>query len=203
MLAEERRLVREAWSYILNKDARFQVIAECGSPESALLQARDLRPDIIIQEIKPPELSGIEMVSLVRKFSPGTKVLGVSLYTFPNIAREVMMAGASGYLTKTSSLEEMLQAVIGISEGEDYLCSEIKKVHKERPAESSDPKVMLGQLSIREIEIVIGIKNGFTSCKIAVQLNITKSTVEKHRYNILKKLNLNEDPELVAFVNKN
>src|SRR5438309_4112807 len=102
LLAEGRRIVRDAWSFILKKNTRFQVIAECGSPESALLQARDLRPDIIILEIKPPELSGIEMVSLVRKFSPNSKTLGVSLYTFPNIAREVMKAGASGYITKTS-----------------------------------------------------------------------------------------------------
>jgi len=202
LLAEDRRLVREAWSFILKKNTRFQVIAECDSPESALLQARNLRPDIFILEIRPPELSGIEMVPLVRKFSPGSNTLCVSLYTLPNIAREVMKAGASGYLTKTSPLEEMLQAVIEIKEGENYLCREIEKAPRGWSVDSDDPKLMLSQLSLREIEVVIGIRNGLTSWEIAEQLNIAGLTVEMHRYRISKKLKLNEDSELVTFLNK-
>ena len=203
LLAEDRRLVREAWSFILKKDPRFQVVAECACPESTFHQARDLRPDIIILEIKPPELSGIEMVSLVRKFSPGSKILGISLYTAPDTVREVMKAGASGYLTKTSPLEEMLEAIIEIMDGENYLCSEFKKTPREQPEDSDDPALLMSQVSLRETEIIAGIKNGLASCKIAGQLNIAGLTVEKHRSSILKKLKLNEDAELVDFLNNN
>src|SRR5947208_3484363 len=85
LVVEDRRLVREAWSFILDKDERFRVLADCGSLESALLQAKMLHPDIVLLDIRPPGLSGIEVVPLIRKFSPGSKILCVSQYTFPHI----------------------------------------------------------------------------------------------------------------------
>ena len=203
MIAEDRRLVREAWSFILKNDSRFEIVAECSCPESTFHTARDVRPDIIILEVKPPELSGIEMVSLVRKFSPDSKILGVSHYTVPDIVHHVMKAGASGYLTKTSSPEEMCEAIIRIMEGEKYLCCEFRERPWQRSEGLVDTRLLMNQLSIREIEIVVGIKNGLASCKIAGQLNLTGLTVEAHRGRILEKLKLAEDAELVDFLNKN
>jgi len=199
LLAEERKLVRETWSFILNNVPHFQVIAECSSPESALLHAKKIQPDIIILEIKPPELSGIELVSLVNKFSPNSKILAVSPYTIPNVAIKLMEAGASGYITKTSPLEEIVEAINIMKEGENYVCREVKKIRTENIQESDDPKVRLSRLSIRETEVVLGIRNGFTSQKIGEQLKITETTVEMHRYHILKKLNLNNASELINF----
>jgi DNA-binding NarL/FixJ family response regulator len=203
LVAEGRRLVREAWGFILNKDNRFRVIAECENFESAVLQAKNLRPDVVILDIQPPGLSGIEMMPLVRKYSPGSKILSVSTYSFPNIARELMQAGASGYLTKTSSLEEMLEAIIQVRNGEKYICREIRKTIKEQLKGSDDPTIRLSRLSLREIEVIIGVRDGFTSREIALQLKITAKTVEMHRYHILKKLKLNNASELVDFFNKN
>ena len=202
LLTAERTLVREAWSLIFKNDSRFQVIAECGTPEAALLKARDLRPDIIIMEIKPPELSGIEMASLVPKFSPGSRILVVSLYTAPHTVREVMKAGVSGYVTKTSPQEEMLQAVMTINEGQTYLCREFRKSCSEQSKDPGLPEEMLGQLSIREFEVFVGLRGGLDFWKIASQLNIGELTVEMHRREVLKKLNLNES-ELDDFLNKN
>ena len=202
LLAEDRSLVREAWRVILKKDTRFRVIAECGSPESALLQARRLQPDIVILEIRPPGLTGIELVQMMRKFSPDTKILGVSLYSIPNIARELILAGASGYLTKTSPLEEMLEAIMTIHEGEHYVCREVKKAAKENTEATDDPLVRLSRLSVREIEVIVGIKNGLTSKEIAEGLRITGITVDVHRDHILKKLKLEEASDLVELLDK-
>ena len=200
MLAEERKLVREAWNFILNNVPHFQVIAECSSPESALLHTKKTQPDIIILEIKPPELSGIELVSLINKFSPHSKILAVSPYTIPNVAIKLMEAGASGYITKTSPLEEIVEAINIMKEGENYVCREVKKIRTENIQESDDPKVRLSRLSIRETEVVLGIRNGFTSQEIGEQLKITETTVEMHRYHILKKLKLDNASELIDFL---
>jgi DNA-binding NarL/FixJ family response regulator len=202
LLEEERRLVREAWTLVLNRDPLFRVIAECGDCESALLKAKELHPDVIILDIVPPGLSGVEMIPLFRKYSPGSKILIVSLYTFPDIARKLLQAGASGYLTKTSPLEEMFEAIIKVKEGEKYLCREISRTIKDQAEESDDPKIRLSRLSIRELEVIAGVKSGATSREIAQDLKITPKTVEIHRFRILRKLQLKNSSELVDFFNR-
>ena len=202
LLTADKTLVCDAWSFILKKNSRFQVVAKCGTPESALLKARELRPDIIIMEIRPPELSGIEMASLVPKYSPESKILAVSMYTSPHTVSEVMNTGVSGYLTKTSPQEEMLEAIKQIYEGQNYLCREFRKLRTNQSKNFSEPEIMLGQLSLREFEVYIGMKAGLDFWRIASQLNIGELTVEMHRREVLKKLNLN-DSELDDFLNKN
>jgi DNA-binding NarL/FixJ family response regulator len=200
LLAEESKLVREAWSLILRKDPRFQIIAGCGSPESALLQAKKMQPEIIIFEVKPPGLSGIEILPLLRKYSPESKVLAVSLYTIPNIARELMQAGASGFLTKTSASTELTEAMLKIVQGENYLCREIKNHHREEFKNAEDAETRLGRLNLREIEIIIGLKNGLDVKEIAEELKITVIAVEDRCLGLLKKLRLKETSELVDII---
>src|SRR5215218_1318139 len=200
LLAEERKLVREAWNFILNNVPHFQVIGECSSPESALLHAKKIQPDIIILEIKPPELSGIELVSLINKFSPNSKILAVSLYTIPNVAVKLMEAGVSGYITKTSPLQEILEAINIIKDGQNYVCREVKKIRTENVQDCDDLKMRLRKFSIRETEVVLGIRNGLASREIGEQLKISETTVEMHRYHILKKLKLDNASELIDFL---
>jgi DNA-binding NarL/FixJ family response regulator len=202
LLEEERRLVREAWRMVLEKEARFKVIAECSDCESALEKAKELHPDIIILDIVPPGLGGVEMIPLFRKFSPGSKILIVSHYTFPDIARKLLQAGASGYLTKTSPLEEMFESIFRVRKGEKYLCREVSNTIREQADESDDPKIRLSRLSIRELEVITGVKNGATSKEIAEDLKIAAKTVEIHRFRILKKLQLKNSSELVDFFNR-
>jgi DNA-binding NarL/FixJ family response regulator len=202
LLAEDRRLVREAWNFILKNDNRFSIIAESDCPESTLHQARDLKPDVIILEVKPPELSGIEMVSLVHKFSPASKILCLSFYTVPTIVHQVMKAGASGFLTKTSPQEELAYAITEINAGENYLCSEFKKTPWDRKGRSV-PKGRLSDFSIRETEVFLGIKSGLDSWEMAEQLNIRELTVEMHRREIARKLKQYEDELQVELLNKN
>jgi two-component system invasion response regulator UvrY len=202
LLSEERRLVREAWSFILNKESRFRVIAECDRPESALLQAKNLCPDIILMEIRPPGLSGIEMLQLFEKFSPQSKILTVSMYSFPGVAGELIQAGASGFLTKTSSLKELFEAIIQIREGKNYVCREIEKTGYNELKPSCELENKLSLLSIREIEILTAEKNGLSSMEIGKQLNITEKTVDRHRCHMLKSLELNYISELIHLFEK-
>lgn len=201
LIADDHTLVRETWSFILNNDPRFQVVAECGSGEEAVELAKSLRPNIVIMDINLPGINGIEATHQIRKFSPASKILGVSLHTQPTYARKMMQKGASGYVTKNSSREEMFKAIMEIHNGKKYICEEIKNILSEQVISGEEPQTGLNSLSQREIEIITLIKNGHSSKEIAESLNISVKTVEVHRYNILKKLNLKNAASLVNFIN--
>ena len=202
LIADDHTLVRETWSFILNTDPRFQVAAECGSGEEAVELAKKLRPNIVIMDINLPGMNGIEATQLIRKFSPGSKILGVSLHTQPTYARKMMQKGAMGYVTKNSSREEMFKALVEINAGNKYVCDEIKNILSDQMiGGDTEQQTGINSLSQREIEIIGYIKKGNSSKEIADALNISVKTVEVHRYNILKKLNLKNAAALVNFVN--
>lgn len=201
LIADDHTLVRETWSFILNSDERFQVIAEAGSGEDAVEQAKQLRPNIVIMDINLPGMNGIEATSLIRKYSPASKILGVSLHTQPTYARKMIQKGAMGYVTKNSSREEMFKAITEIQEGRRYICEEIKNILSEQVISGQDQQAGLNSLSSREIEIISFIKKGHSSKEIADTLQISVKTVEVHRYNILKKLNLKNSAALVNYIN--
>ena len=201
LIADDHTLVRETWSFILNTDPRFSVVAESGSGEEAVELAKKLRPNIVIMDINLPGMNGIEATQQIRKYSPGSRILGVSLHTQPTYARKMMQKGAMGYVTKNSSREEMFKAILEIQAGKKYICDEIKNILSEQVISGDDPQTGLNSLSQREIEIISYIKKGFSSKEIADALNISVKTVEVHRYNILKKLNLKNAAALVNFIN--
>ena len=201
LIADDHTLVRETWSFILNTDPRFTVVAECGSGEEAVEKAKSLRPNVVIMDINLPGINGIEATQQIRKFSPGSKILGVSLHTQPTYARKMIQKGAMGYVTKNSSREEMFKAIMEIESGKKYICDEIKNILSEQVISGEDAQNGLNSLSQREIEIITFIKKGFSSKEIADALNISVKTVEVHRYNILKKLNLKNAAALVNYIN--
>lgn len=201
LITDDHTLVRETWSYILNTDPRFSVVAECGSGEEAIELARKLRPNIVIMDINLPGMNGIEATQQIRKYSPGSRILGVSLHTQPTYARKMMQRGAMGYVTKNSSREEMFKAILEIYQGRKYVCEEIKNIVSEQVIGGDDTQTGVNALSQREIETIGYIKKGYSSKEIADMLSISVKTVEVHRYNILKKLNLKNAAALVNFIN--
>ena len=203
LIVDDHTLVRETWSEILNSDARFLVVSEAGNGEEAIEIANKLKPDIVIMDINLPGISGIEATQRIISQSPTTKVLGVSMHTQPAYARKMMQNGASGYVTKNSSRQEMFTAIVDIFRGNKYVCSEIKNILSEQMVNGDDPQKGVNSLSPREVEIVAFIQKGLSSKEIADLLSVSVKTIEVHRYNILRKLNLRNAAALVNFVNKN
>jgi DNA-binding NarL/FixJ family response regulator len=202
IIVDDHTLVREAWRLVLNSDKRLHVVAECGSAESAIDEIRRLKPDVVLLDINLPGMNGIDAIPKIRKSSPASKIVGVSLHALPAYARKMMMQGASGYVTKNSSKEEMIEAILKVSKGEKYICQHIKDIISSQMMEENDPSAKLASLSPREMEIISYIKEGLTSKEIAIQLKISLKTVEVHRYNILRKLNLKNSAGLVQFMGK-
>ncbi len=121
------------------------------------------------------------------------------MHSQPAHARKMMQAGAKGYVTKNSSYEELMTAISDIHNNQTYICQDIKDILAQQSFEGKDQG--LNSLSSREIEIIGYIKKGYSSKQIAEPLNITMKTIEVHRYNILKKLNLKNTAALVNYIN--
>jgi len=200
LIADDHKLVRQTWEFIFNRDERFQVIAECATGEEAIEISRELRPDVVIMDINLPGISGLEATLQIRKFSPGSKIIAVSMHTQPSYAKAIIRNGASGYVTKTSSREEMIKAIIEVYAGHKYICDEIKNILSDSLMNDEQQNNGVKSLSQREIQVISQIKNGASSKEIAGELHLSVKTIEVHRYNILKKLNLKNSASLVNFV---
>lgn len=200
LLVDDHKLVRDSWSFILNSDSRFEVVGETSNGEEAVEIASSKRPDIVLMDINMTPINGFEATKLILKHSPSSKVIGVSMHSMPAYAKKMMQAGASGYVTKNSSKEELLEAIIEVNNGQKYICSEVKNILAQQELEQSD-QPDINVLSQRELDIAKLIREGLSSREIALKLDISYKTVEVHRYNILKKLHLKNTAALVNFIN--
>ncbi len=201
LLVDDHKLIRESWSFILNSDPRFSVIGETSNAEDAVGFAKENKPQIVLMDINMTPVNGFEATKLVRKYSPGSKIIGISMHSMPAYARRMMQIGAMGYVTKNSSKEELLTAIVEVNNGKKYVCEEVKNIlaQQELVEEGSPPD--MNTLSRREIDVVQLIKEGLSSKEIAIRLDISLKTVEVHRYNVLKKLSLKNTAALVNFTN--
>jgi len=201
MNIDDHTLIRETWSFLLGKNENFDVVAECGEGERAIELARDKRPDVVLLDINMAPMSGFEVLKMIRKYSPGSKIIGVSMHSQPAYAKKMLQIGARGYVTKNSSKEEMINAIMEVHKGNKYICDEIKNNISELVLEENRDVPNVNALTEREIQIINLIKEGQSSKEIAVTLNISLKTVEVHRHNILKKLKLKNSASLVNFIN--
>jgi DNA-binding NarL/FixJ family response regulator len=202
LIIDDHKLLRETWSFLLNKDPRFSVLADCGSGEEAIELVLKFCPAIVIMDVNLPGISGFQATEFIRKYSPRSKVLGVSLHAQPSYAKKMMQHGASGYLTKNSTTAELFEAIIEIHNGNKYICKEIKNILCTQVISESDASTIMNTLSVREMEIIDCLKKGSSSKEIAGQLCISVKTVEAHRHNILRKLKLKNTATLINFVNQ-
>ncbi len=203
MLVDDHKLIRDSWSFILNSDSRFTVIGETSSGEEAIEIVKKLKPDIVLMDVNMAPVNGFDATRQITKFSPASKVIAVSMHTMPAYAKRMMQLGAMGYVTKNSSKDEMIRAIIEVNSGKKYICEEVKNILAQKELEEEVSPSDMNNLSRREIDIIQLIKEGLSSKEIALKLDISLKTVEVHRYNILKKLKLKNTAALVNFINVN
>ena len=152
-------------------------------------------------DINMTPVNGFEATKLVRKFSPGSKIIGISMHSMPAYARRMLQIGAMGYVTKNSSKDELINSIVEVYGGKKYICEEVKNILAQQELEDEGGTPDMNVLSRRELDIVQLIKEGLSSKEIAIRLDISLKTVEVHRYNILKKLSLKNTAALVNFIN--
>ena len=201
MIVDDHTLIRETWSFLLGKNENFDVVAECGDGERAIELARDKRPDVVLLDINMAPMSGFDVLKMIRKYSPGSKIIGVSMHSQPAYAKKMLRLGAKGYVTKNSPRQEMLEAIAEVSNNRVYICQEVKNILSDQLLNSDQVNPDINNLSDREMQIVRALKEGLSSKEIASELSISLKTVEVHRHNILKKLKLKNTVSLINFIN--
>jgi DNA-binding NarL/FixJ family response regulator len=201
MIVDDHTLIRETWSFLLGKNENFDVVAECGDGERAIELARDKRPDVVLLDINMAPMSGFDVLKMIRKYSPSSKIIGVSMHSQPAYAKKMLRLGAKGYVTKNSPRQEMLEAIAEVSKNQVYVCQEVKNILSDQMLNGDQVNPDINNLSDREMQIVRALKEGLSSKEIASELNISLKTVEVHRHNILKKLKLKNTVSLINFIN--
>jgi two-component system, NarL family, invasion response regulator UvrY len=201
MLVDDHTLIRETCTHLLNLQENFEVIASTGDSEQGVELARQKRPDIILLDINMAPVNGFEMINLIRKNSPLSRVIALSMHSQPVYVKKMMKLGAKGYLTKNSPVTEMVEAINVVSRGGLYLCNEIKNLLSEQVLYGDPDKVDINVLSEREIQILRILKQGLSSKEIAAELQISTRTVEVHRHHILKKLKMKNTVSAITYFN--
>jgi DNA-binding NarL/FixJ family response regulator len=201
LIAEDHKLIRETWAFILNNDRRFTVVADCEDSAEAVARAAALRPDVILMDINMTPLNGFEATEKFSVVSPGSKVIGLSFYAEMLFVKKMLSAGAKGYVTKNSGREEMYEAILAVQQGRQYICQEIRAAGFDEDKPDTALPVYIGSLTNKEIQISQCIRAGLRSKDIADKLNISIKTVEVHRHNILRKLQVKNSVALVNLLN--
>jgi DNA-binding NarL/FixJ family response regulator len=200
LIADDHKLIRETWTFILNRDSRFKVVGSCSNSEEAVKMSEELQPEIVLMDINMAPFSGIEATRRIREASPNSRIIGVTMHTQPTYAKKMLQLGASGYVTKNSSKEEMFNAILEVSKGNKFICEEIKELLSEAQDDTAAVSA-INTLTEREMDVINLIKQGSSSKDISLKLDISIKTVEVHRHNILKKLKLKNAASLIHFMN--
>lgn len=197
LLADDHSVVRQGFKMILSSQADMEVVGEAGNGREAVDLAEELQPDVIVMDVAMPELNGIEATRRLATSVPHTRVLALSMHKDSTYVREILRAGARGYLLKDSFDADLLAAVRAIAKGDGYLSPSVSEaVLSDYRKQVTDP---IDLLTTREREVLQLIAEGKTNKEIATLLNLSVYTVDAHRGRIMEKLNLHSTGELVRF----
>lgn len=203
-LVDDHRMMLDMWNSLLSIDNRFSVVGISTDGRLALEEIKVKLPNVVLMDISMPGISGFDLTRTIKEKFPLTQVLAVSMHTNVLTIKQILSAGASGYMSKTSSFDEMVQAILAVYEGKHYIAEDIKNLIAEQMlGENGDSQVnRINSLTKRELEIVSMIRDGLSSHDIALKLFISQRTVEVHRYNIFKKLNVSNVVSMMKVLNQ-
>jgi DNA-binding NarL/FixJ family response regulator len=204
LLADDHGVVRSGIKSLLETENDIEVIGEASNGQEALAKAKMLQPNLIIIDVRMPVLNGIEATRKIRQEVPDTRVLVLSMHDDEEYVLQALECGASGYLLKDASKDEFLKAVKMIHQGEMYFSGELSGVlvsgfRKKAPSETSEATVDY-DLTKREKQILSMLTQGINNKDIADKLDKSVRTIETHRFNIMKKLKVNNVVELLKKV---
>ena len=195
--------MRELISAMLaRQEGRYKILAEKGDAAAAIAACKEFTPDLLILDINLPDFSGIEAVPQIRKHAPATRILLCTAFATDDRVVEALRSGADGFVEKTNTWDDFIEAVQRVSRGEHFFRSQSSSAlakGKESGGTGSEVRVPSSRLSPREKEILILLAAGDSSKEIAGKLHIGVGTVETHRAHLLSKLGVRNVAGLVAY----
>jgi len=200
VLAEDHHLVRQAIHALLERANDMQIVGEAADGQGAVKLVQELRPDVLLLDIAMPRLDGIQAAKRICGLKVPTRVVMLSMHQDEATVRQALESGALGYVLKGSVYEELLLAIRAVSRGEPYLAPAVAAIvlhdFLNRRSAASDVGAA-SRVTPREREVLQAIAEGHTNGEIALLLGISVRTVERHRANILAKLNVHDVISLV------
>ena len=202
VIAEDHTILRDGLRSLLSSDPNFEIVGEAGDGREAIKCVEKFRPDLILTDLSMPRMNGMEAIKEIKRQSPKTKVLVLTVHKAEEYILATFRAGANGYLLKDSTHAELVMAVKKVLSGKQYISPEISEKVIEGYLEGK--KTLKTQtswetLTQREREILKLIAEGYKNKEIAEDLCISVKTVEKHRANLMEKLDLHSIQALTAF----
>jgi len=201
LLADDHAVVRQGFKMILGAQPDMEIVGEAGNGRQAVALAEEVKPDVVVMDVAMPELNGIEATRRLAESVPHARVLALSMHKDSVYVREILRAGARGYLLKDSVAGDLVSAVRAVAQGEGYLSPAVADaVLDDYRRHVTNP---IDLLTSREREVLQMLAEGKTNKEIATVLNLSVYTVEAHRGRIMEKLNVHSINELVRFALRN
>lgn len=200
VIIEDQTAVREMIAQIVRSEPGFEVVAETGDGQVAYNLCIELKPDFVILDVMLPGLNGAEVLRRFSKTLRVTRVLIFSGYQNPALVRELLQAGAHGFVEKSAPLSELKKGIQIVANGGSYFGPEVAQLLREavaNPTSARSPTVDI--LTAREREILQLIAESYSTKEVAAKLNISVKTAENHRTNLMKKLDLHDVASLTRY----
>jgi two-component system response regulator NreC len=201
LLVDDHQIVRAGLRMLFQAEKDMEIIGEVGSGEEALTAVRTLKPDVVLMDVVMAGMSGIEATRRIKEANPDVAVLALTMHEDEQYFFEMLSAGASGYIPKRAAPDDLVSAIRVVSQGNVFLYPTLAKLLVKdflSRAESGQASPT-EELTSREREVLTCIAEGLTTREIAETLVISAKTVDRHRENIMRKLNLHNRVELVKY----
>ncbi len=203
LMADDHEIVRAGLRMLLQSQPDIEIVAEVDNGRAAIVQARELQPDIVLMDISMPDVDGFEATRQIKRALPKTAVLALTMHESDEYFFKMLEAGASGYVPKKAAPTDLVAAIRTVCGGGVFLYPSLAKSlvrdFMGRAQETTGARETLDGLTEREQEVLKLIADGSTNQEIADKLTISVKTVERHRANIMAKLNLHSRTELVKY----
>lgn len=200
LIADDHDIIREGIKSVLSGHPEYKVCAEAGDGEEAIELAEKFKPDVLFMDVSMPKLSGLDALPRVKKVSPQTKIIMITVHKMGAYVLKAIRSGVAGYINKENVAEELIAALNRVARGQTYLGASISDYIADVVGNSSKEELSYKNiLSGRELDILRLVGEGKTAKEIAGTLSLSRRTVENYKNNILKKLNLHRSADLVKY----
>jgi DNA-binding NarL/FixJ family response regulator len=199
LIADDQTLFRVGLARLLEEDPRVQIVGQAGDGAEAVKLAGSLKPDVVLMDLKMPNLDGIEATRQIASTHPGVKVLLLTTFEADNHVIQALKAGASGYILKDSKPDSIVSSLLAVMAGERVMASAVANRVLEMLTGTTTPNEFYDGLTGREIEILKLLAGGMANKQIAYKLKISEKTVRNHVSNMYEKLNIYDRSQAVLY----